>query len=93
VSIARNYQLPYQPQQPPPAPVNPFIRIFRKVAAVVDDMNYATRLMSVRGVSYEQYLSQPNAAPETYEEFLLRSRGPRLREPTARARAAGRKVR
>jgi hypothetical protein len=93
MNTARPYQLPYQPQQPPPTSANPFMRVFRKVAAVVDDMNYATRLMSVRGVSYDQYLSQPNAAPETYEEFLVRSRGPRLREPTARARAAGRRVR
>ena len=43
--------------------------------------------------SIDHYLPNADAPPETYSEFLARTRGVLLHEPSARARLAGHAVR
>ena len=62
-------------------------RAARKLADVVGEMNYAQRRMLVLRTATDQYLSKPGAAPDTYAEFLARTSGYLLHEPSARKRA------
>ncbi|MBV9379218.1 MAG: hypothetical protein JOY82_22380 [Streptosporangiaceae bacterium] len=58
----------------------------RRLRQVIGDMNYAQQRLIARLLSYDLQLGQPDAAPATYAEFLLRTSGPLLREPSARER-------
>ena len=58
-----------------------------KVADAVREMNEAQRLMLVLRTATDRYVQNPGAAPDTYGEFLTRSSGVLLHEPTARKRA------
>jgi hypothetical protein len=94
MNAASPSQLPScQPRQPDPAPANFFVRLLHKIASVISEMNDANRRIAIRRASLDMYLNRPDAAPDTYEEFLVRSRGPKFCEPTASARARGRLVR
>jgi hypothetical protein len=76
---------------------NPFpggiLRLARRLTAVVAECNEAQRRLMYRRLSYDQYLTEPDAPPDTYADFLLRTSGPLHREPSARQRVAGRAVR
>jgi hypothetical protein len=51
-------------------------------------MNYASRrLIELR---FSSALAEPDQAPDTYAEFLLRTSVTSIHEPPARARAGGR---
>lgn len=63
------------------------------VLGVIDEMNDAQRRALRVRLAYDQVLPSPAKAPDTYGEFLLRTLGPARHEPTARQRAAGRRVR
>jgi hypothetical protein len=63
------------------------------VLGVIDEMNDAQRRALRAQLAYDQVLPSPAKAPDTYQEFLLRTVGPARHEPTARQRAAGRRVR
>jgi hypothetical protein len=58
-----------------------------KVADAVRDMNEAQRLVLVRRTATDRYVRNPDVAPDTYAEFLSRTSGVLLHEPTARKRA------
>jgi len=58
-----------------------------KVADAVREMNEAQRLVLVRRTATDRYVRNPDAAPDTYAEFLSRTSGVLLHEPTARRRA------
>jgi len=58
-----------------------------KVADAVREMNEAQRLMLVLRTATDRYVQNPGAAPDTYGEFLTRTSGVLLHEPTARKRA------
>ena len=45
-----------------------------------------------RRIAPDSYLSDAGTAPDCYDDFLFRTSGPLLREPSARARAARRRV-
>ncbi len=62
-------------------------RVAGKLAGTVREMNEAQRLLLVRQTSTDRYARRPGAAPDTYEEFLARTSGVLLHEPTARKRA------
>jgi hypothetical protein len=62
-------------------------RAVGKVADAVREMNEAQRLMLVLRTGTEMYAENPDAAPDTYEEFLVRTSGVLLPEPSARKRA------
>lgn len=57
-----------------------------KIAGVVDEMNYAQRRMMALRFSLDRYVMEPDEAPATYEEFLARTAGPLLYEPSASRR-------
>lgn len=65
-------------------------RLLRKARAVVAECNDATRLMTRLNAAPDRYLFQPRTLPDTYTEFLYRTSGPLLHEPSARARAKAR---
>jgi hypothetical protein len=57
-----------------------------KIAAVVEEMNYAQRRMTALRFSLDLYVIEPDDGPDTYDEFLARSSGPLLHEPSASRR-------
>jgi hypothetical protein len=61
-------------------------RVAGKLADAVREMNEAQRLMLVIRTTTDQYLEKPGAAPDTYDEFLARTSGVLLHEPSARKR-------
>jgi hypothetical protein len=60
-----------------------------KLADAVREMNEAQRLMLVLRNAPDRYVADPGAAPDTYGEFLARTSGPLLHEPSARQRNRG----
>lgn len=63
-------------------------RIARKIAAVIAECNDAQRRLLVLWLSPERYALSSRLAPDTYAEFMYRTSGPLLHEPSARARMA-----
>jgi hypothetical protein len=59
-------------------------RVAGKVAGAVHEMNEAQQLMTALRTGTDQYV---DAAPGTYAEFLGRSSGMLMHEPSARKRA------
>ena len=49
-------------------------------------MNYAQRRMLIRRLNTDSYMRYPNRAPDTYAEFLMRTRAPLRHEPPASSR-------
>ena len=58
-----------------------------KIADTVSEMNYAQRRMTALRLSLDPYAFEPDEGPATYDEFLARSSGPLLHEPSASRRA------
>jgi hypothetical protein len=64
-----------------------FLRaLARRVGAVVAECNYAQRRITVLQSNPDLYLVAPDEAPDSYQEFLLRTTGPLDHEPSAAAR-------
>jgi hypothetical protein len=61
-------------------------RVAGKVADTVREMNEAQRRMLVLRTATDRYIANPGAAPDTYKEFLARTSGVLLHEPSARRR-------
>ncbi len=61
-------------------------RVAGKVADTVREMNEAQRLALVLRTAMDRYVENPDAAPDTYDEFLVRTSGALLHEPPARKR-------
>jgi hypothetical protein len=57
-----------------------------KLADVVREMHEAQELMLVLHNAADRYVENPDAAPDTYHEFLARTSGMLLHEPSARKR-------
>ncbi|MGH3247845.1 MAG: hypothetical protein ACRDOI_16820 [Trebonia sp.] len=57
-----------------------------RLADTVREMNAAQRLVLVVRTGTERYAENPGAAPDTYDEFLARTSGVLLHEPSARRR-------
>lgn len=62
-------------------------RVAGKLADAVREMNEAQRLMLVLRTATDRYVENPGAAPDTYDEFLVRTSGVLLHEPPARKRS------
>jgi hypothetical protein len=62
-----------------------------RVHHVFSEINYANKRVTALILSYGP--AESDVAPDTYAEFLLRSRAVILHEPTAGKRGAGRRVR
>ncbi len=69
------------------------LRAARRVGSGIAEMDRQQRRLTTVSSSTDRYLTHPNAPPQTYAEFLARTRGPLLHEPSAQARLAGRAVR
>jgi hypothetical protein len=61
-------------------------RVAGKLADTVRELNEAQRRMLVLRTAMDRYIENPGAAPDTYDEFLLRTSGALLHEPPARKR-------
>jgi hypothetical protein len=66
---------------------HPVRQIIRTLSAVIAECAYAQRRMAELSTAPDRYLSNPDAPPDTYTEFLYRTSGVLHREPSARARA------
>jgi hypothetical protein len=62
-------------------------RVAGKLADAVREMNEAQRLVLALRTGTDRYIENPDAAPDTYDEFLLRTSGALLHERPARKRA------
>jgi hypothetical protein len=69
------------------------MNMVRRISAIISECNEAQRHLTIRRLAYDLCLPEPDATPDTYGEFLLRTSGPLLREPSARRRRAGHPVR
>lgn len=63
--------------------------IGRKIVAVIEDCWYSQRRMAALRTGPDHYCGQPDAAPDTYAEFMFRTSGALMHEPTARQRLRG----
>jgi hypothetical protein len=61
-------------------------RVAGKLADVVREMNEAQRRMLVLRTAMDRHIQNANTAPDTYDEFLVRTSGLLLHEPSARKR-------
>jgi hypothetical protein len=63
------------------------LRLARRVAAVIREMNDAHRRMTALCTAMDRQMAHPDVAPDTYREFLVRTSGVLIHEPSARRRA------
>lgn len=68
-------------------------RLAHRIAAIVVDCRDAQRRVAVLRASADRYLLHPEVPPDTYAEFLFRTSGPLLREPSAADRSRGQTIR
>jgi hypothetical protein len=57
-----------------------------KLADTVREMHEAQQLLLVLHTAADRYVENPGCAPDTYQEFLARTSGLLLHEPSARKR-------
>lgn len=63
-----------------------------RLVELVRELNYWQRRAAVQSMAPDRYLPHPDRPPETFSEFLARTSGPLIREPSSKARFAGRQV-
>jgi hypothetical protein len=61
-------------------------RVAGKLTDTVREMHEAQRLMLVLQTAMDRHVKNPDAAPDTYDEFLARTSGVLLHEQPARKR-------
>lgn len=64
-----------------------------RFGSVIAEMHRQQQRLHKINQSIDHYLPNSDAPPETYSEFLARTRGVLLHEPSARARLAGHAIR
>ena len=69
-----------------------FASFVHRVARVLGDMQYAQYRMTVLLCSPDRFVIGPDRAPRDYAEFLFRTSGPLLREPSEDNRSHGQLV-
>jgi hypothetical protein len=67
-------------------------RLTHEVAEFVRELNYWQRRATVLSMAPDRFLPKSNQPPDTYQEFLARTTGPLIREPSLRERQGGRQV-
>ena len=70
-------------------PASWIVRFARQANYVFSEINWANKRMTALTLSH---CVDPDLAPDTYAEFLLRSRITVFHEPSARRRGAGHRV-
>ena len=61
-------------------------RVVGAMVGIVREMNEAQHRVLVLRTAMDRHIENPGAVPETYEEFLVRTSGVLLHEPSARER-------
>jgi hypothetical protein len=61
-------------------------RTASRLAATVREMNEAQRRMIILRTAQDRYMDRPDTPPDTYAEFLARTSGVLLHEPSAACR-------
>jgi hypothetical protein len=69
--------------------ISALARFGRRVANVIAECNYAQRRATILMTTPDAYLTERDKAPGDYAEFLFRTSGALMREPTASQRAGG----
>ena len=64
-------------------------RFGRRVADVIAECNYAQRRLTTLMTNPDTYLADRDKAPDDYAEFLYRTSGALLHEPTSGHRTSG----
>ena len=64
-------------------------RVARRILTVFAEIRYAQRRLDAIRTNTDSYLTGADQAPENYAEFLSRTSGVLLHEPTAGRRARG----
>jgi hypothetical protein len=67
-------------------------RLAVKVTQLVRELNYWQRRSVILALAPDRHLPHPERPPDTFSEFMARTTGPLLREPSCKARLAGRCV-
>jgi hypothetical protein len=67
-------------------------RMLRKIARTIAEMNHAQRRITVLTNAPDRMVPDPGKAPDTYAEFLYRTSGLLMHEPSAARRARGQLV-
>lgn len=62
-------------------------RVVDAMTGIVREMDEAQHLGLALQTAMDRYVPNPDAGPDTYAEFLARTSGVLLREPSARQRA------
>ena len=68
-------------------------RAARRLGSALAEMHRQQQRLTTVSLSIDHYLLNADAPPQTYREFLARTAGTLLHEPSARARLAGYGVR
>lgn len=72
-------------------------RAFRRAAgalvSLVRELDYWQRRRALLSQAPDRHIPNPDKPPDSFREFLARTHGPLIHEPSARARLAGRRVR
>ena len=63
--------------------------IVRKIASVIRECQYAQHRLDALRTGPDLYSEQPNVAPDDFAEFMFRTSGVAMREPSARERRRG----
>lgn len=63
-----------------------------RLAELIRELNYWQRRVAILSMAPDRFVPHPDRAPETFSEFLARTSGPLLREPSSKARLSGRQV-
>ena len=69
------------------------LRAARRFGSVMAEMHRDQQRLAKIYQSIDRYIPNSDAPPQTYSEFLARTRGALLHEPSARARLAGHAIR
>jgi hypothetical protein len=67
-------------------------RLAVKLTELLRELTYWQRRSAIFALAPDRHLAHPERAPETFSEFMARTTGPLLREPSCKARLAGRCV-
>jgi hypothetical protein len=81
----------YTPSSAPSRRASWCVRLARRICYAVREMHFANKQAAALMLRYGQY--ETDQAPDTYAEFLLRTRAVVRHEPPARRRSAGSPVR
>jgi hypothetical protein len=69
--------------------ISAFRRVTRAIVGIVEECNYAQRRLLELRMDPERYVLPSWDAPDTYDEFLARTSGRLVHEPSAADRVTG----